>query len=173
MPHDPFVSGILQALDGLDSRDRLLRVPGVAWELRNPGWLSADRKARTAAMDAAKRAILGQCAAHQPCYLVHHDDPPPESLRDAGWVMGPHGAYQVPASPAFEDPELAYWLFDLGNWQMWVGPPPSEPPRFPDTFRTDPEQLERWLRATGYAAFIDSSHDDDWWLLFVSDTLAA
>jgi hypothetical protein len=172
MPHDTLSVGIHRALEGLDSRDRVSRVPNLAWELRYPRWLSANRQARTASTDAAKRVILRQCAAAQPCYIVHHDEPP-ASLLNAGWLKGPYGEYRVPALPTLEDPDLVYWLFALGNWQLWVGPPPSGVPRFPDTFRTDPVELERWFRATGYTAFIDSFHDDDYWLLFINAATAA
>lgn len=172
MPHGSLLAGIQVALEGLDPRDRVSRVPHLALELRYPRWLSAQRQSRTASTDAAKRAILRHCAAHQPCFIVHEEDPP-APLLSAGWVKGAYGEYHVPPSPALETPDLAYWLFALGNWQLWVGPPPSRAPRFPDTFRTDPSELERWFQATGFTVFIDSFHDDDSWLLFARGVTGA
>lgn len=126
---------------------------GSVWRL--DGSSNSVQECKTFLLDAI-------CSKSQP--FVCYDEPPVEfaQLREAIEVA-PNTWHLPLGAPG---PMVLSWLY-MGNWQLYVADAPIE--TIPDLCRSPNVEISQFIVETGVPLFIDSFHDDEYWVVGLRD----
>jgi hypothetical protein len=157
---------ILSCFRSADVRPRDDSLP--VWDVGRPGLFARQRRHRRQTVAECRRQLLSAVLGGDgPIFLTH--EPPRDYEVPGDWQPAGEATWLVPRDFDPDHPAAAYWLFVIGNWNLYRAPAPPEG-RWPDAFRCGAAELLEWMRAKSVQALIESFHDDtDWTVALAAD----